>query len=203
MADPFIGEIRAVGFNYAPVGWAKCWGQLMAITQNNALFALLGTNYGGNGTTNFGLPDLRGRTIIGEGTGVGLTTRNIGEKGGYESVTLSINNLPPHTHAAEIGGTVEATFAQDASTTGATDQSPAGKIPAASQTADSRPDPIHSYIDPTQKNTQMASGSVSIDLSDAAIAIEPTGGGQPIINMQPSLVLNYIIATTGYFPQRQ
>ncbi len=203
MADPFIGEIRAVGFNYAPVGWAKCWGQLMEITQNNALFALLGTNYGGNGTTNFGLPDLRGRTIIGEGTGAGLTTRNISQMGGYEDVTLSINSLPSHTHAAEMGGIVDATFAQDASTTGATDQSPAGKIPAASQTDESRPVPVHSYIDPTQKNTQMASGSVSIDLSDAAIAIEPTGGGQPIINMQPSLVLNYIIATTGYFPQRQ
>ncbi len=203
MADPFLGEIKAVGFTYAPVGWAKCWGQLVPVQQNAALYSLLGTYYGGDGMNNFGLPDLRGRTIIGEGTGVGLTTRNIGEKGGYESVTLSINNLPPHTHAAEIGGTVEATFAQDASTTGATDQSPAGKIPAASQTADSRPDPIHSYIDPTQKNTQMASGSVSIDMSDAAIAVESTGGGQPIINMQPYLVLNYIIATEGVYPPRQ
>lgn len=97
--DPFIGQIMLVGFNFAPKGWALCNGQLLSIQQNTALFSLLGTQYGGNGATTFGLPDLRGRVPIHQGQGPGLSHRQIGEYGGQETATLSINNLPPHTHS--------------------------------------------------------------------------------------------------------
>jgi microcystin-dependent protein len=98
MSEPFLGEIRIVGFNFAPRGWARCDGQLLAIAQNTALFALLGTTYGGDGRTTFGLPDLRGRVPVHVGNGLGLSPRNWGEKGGSESNTLTANNLPPHRH---------------------------------------------------------------------------------------------------------
>lgn len=95
---PFIGQIQAFGFNFAPRGWAKCEGQLLAISQYNALFSLLGTMYGGDGRTTFGLPDLRGRSIVGMGNGAGLSNITQGEKGGAENTTLTVSNLPSHTH---------------------------------------------------------------------------------------------------------
>lgn len=98
MSDPFIGEIRMFGGNFAPRGWAFCEGQLLAIAQNTALFSLFGTTYGGDGRTTFGLPDLRGRAPIHPGQGPGLTSRTLGERGGAESTTLSVANLPAHTH---------------------------------------------------------------------------------------------------------
>ena len=98
MSEPFVGEIRMFGFNFAPRGWAFCHGSLLPIAQYNALFSLLGTNFGGDGRTSFGLPDLRGRCPIGEGTGPGLSTRRLGEKSGAESHTLTVNQMPSHTH---------------------------------------------------------------------------------------------------------
>ncbi len=98
MADPFLGEIKMFGGNFAPNGWALCNGQLLAIAQNTALFALLGTQYGGNGTTTFALPDLRGRAPVHFGQGPGLSLYDIGQTGGAESVTLSVAQLPPHGH---------------------------------------------------------------------------------------------------------
>jgi microcystin-dependent protein len=96
--EPFIGQIMAFGGNFAPRGWALCNGQLMSIAQNSALFSILGTTYGGDGVTTFGLPDLRGRLPMGWGNGPGLTPRQIGETAGAESVTLTINNMPAHNH---------------------------------------------------------------------------------------------------------
>lgn len=96
--DQYIGEIRIVGFNFAPVGWALCQGQLMAINENTALFSLLGTQYGGNGTTTFGLPNLQGRFPLGAGYGAGLTPRNNGDTGGAETYTLTVAQLPAHSH---------------------------------------------------------------------------------------------------------
>jgi microcystin-dependent protein len=96
--DNFIGEIKIVGFNFAPIGWALCQGQTLSIQQNNALFSLLGTTYGGDGIRTFALPDLRGRVAVGMGGGPGLTNRNIGEVGGAEEYTLTIEQLPAHTH---------------------------------------------------------------------------------------------------------
>ncbi len=99
MSEPFLGEIKMVGFNFAPRGWALADGQLLPISANSALFSLYGTTYGGDGRTTFALPDLRGRTPIHQGSGQGLTERRIGSKGGAEYATLNVNQLPPHAHA--------------------------------------------------------------------------------------------------------
>lgn len=98
MSEPFVGEIRMFAGNFAPRGWAFCDGQLLAVSQNDALFSLLGTIYGGDGRTTFGLPDLRGRIPIHAGTGPSLSPRRLGSKGGAEKVTLTVNQLPSHTH---------------------------------------------------------------------------------------------------------
>src|SRR3974390_2972807 len=98
MSEPFLGAIRMGGWNFAPLGWAPCDGQSLAISQNTALFALLGTNYGGNGISNFSLPDLRGRVAIHWGQAPGLSPYNIGQVGGEEAVTLTTNQMPQHTH---------------------------------------------------------------------------------------------------------
>jgi microcystin-dependent protein len=98
MSEPFVGEIRMFAGNFAPRGWAFCDGQLLAVSQNDALFSLLGTIYGGDGRTTFGLPDLRGRIPIHAGDGPGLSPRRLGSKGGAEKVTLTVNQLPSHTH---------------------------------------------------------------------------------------------------------
>ncbi|WP_017328065.1 phage tail protein [Synechococcus sp. PCC 7336] len=98
MSEPFVGEIRMFAGNFAPRGWAFCDGQLLAVSQNDALFSLLGTIYGGDGRTTFGLPDLRGRIPIHAGSGPGLSPRRLGSKAGSETVTLTVNQLPSHTH---------------------------------------------------------------------------------------------------------
>jgi microcystin-dependent protein len=100
MSDPYIGEIRAFGFNFAPVNWAVCAGQLLPISQNPALFSILGTQYGGNGTTNFALPNLQGNVPLHQGEAPGLTPRIVGETGGETTVTLTVAQIPAHTHAA-------------------------------------------------------------------------------------------------------
>src|ERR1700724_3809509 len=100
MSSPFVAEIRMFPFNFAPQGWAFCAGQILSISQNTALFSILGTTYGGNGTTNFALPDLRGRVAIHFGLGAGLSPYSLGETGGSETVTLLASNLPAHSHAA-------------------------------------------------------------------------------------------------------
>lgn len=132
MSEPFIGEIRLFGFTFAPRGWATCQGQLLAIQQNQALFSLLGTTYGGNGQTTFGLPDLRGRSAVAWGQGPGLTNIVQGETGGQENRTLNSNNLPAHTHA------VTPPVASSASS-----KNPAGNVPgftATSASYEARPD---------------------------------------------------------------
>ena len=99
MSEPFLGEIRIFGFNFPPRGWAQCQGQLLPISPNTALFSLLGTTYGGDGRTNFALPDLRGRVAMGDGTGSGLSARTLGQKVGEESVTLTTAQMPSHNHS--------------------------------------------------------------------------------------------------------
>ena len=106
MSEPFVGEIRMFAGNFAPRGWAFCDGQLLAVSQNDALFSLLGTIYGGDGRTTFGLPDVRGRLPIHAGTGPGLSNRTLGAKGGQESVTVTVNQLPAHSHQAKASGDV-------------------------------------------------------------------------------------------------
>lgn len=136
MSDPFIGEIRMFGGSFAPAGWSLCDGQLVAITQNEALFSLLGTIYGGDGRTTFGLPDLRGRTPVHHGSGPGLTPRNIGSKSGQETVTLAANDLPSHNHGGITAVNDSANAASPAGNTLANSTAPV-YVPGGAQAMDS------------------------------------------------------------------
>ena len=173
MSEPFIGEIRMVGFNFAPRGWALCDGQLLSISQNTALFALLGTTYGGDGRTTFALPDLRGRVPVHNGNGPGLSSYPIGTRGGVEAVTLTANQIPPHNHAANAAGpagnsndAIGNIWADDAGVSSATYSSAA------------------------------ATGTMRGN------AIGNTGGGQAHENRQPYLAINFVIALVGLYPSR-
>ena len=117
MSDPFLGEIRPVAFNFAPHAWTFCNGQILPINQNQALFSLLGTTYGGNGTTSFQLPDLRSRVPLGAGQGPGSSNFSLGERSGSEAVTLSVTNIPSHNHRVNVSGT-------------ASSSTPVGNVPA-------------------------------------------------------------------------
>lgn len=179
MSECFLGEIRPFAFDYAPLGWAFCNGQSMSIPQNSALYSLLSIQFGGDGRTNFNLPNLMGRIPMGQGSGPGLTPRGIGQAVGDEQVTLNANQLPPHTHQLQ---------ARDVNATQPRPQANAlakGTIPGP------RPQPYLSY------------GSLPTpDAPMAAQAISATGGGQSHENRQPVLGLNYCIALTGIYPSR-
>ena len=174
MAEPFIGEIRMVGFPYAPQYWANADGQLLAISEYNALFALYGTIYGGDGRTNFALPDLRGRVPIHCGHGTGLPDYNMGMAGGYPTVVLQANQVPPHTHPA----TVHAKAAT------ADETNPAGHFWAEPGRA--------AYA--TDHDVTMNADSVEVQAS--------SGGGQAHQNMQPYLTIRFCVALEGIFPPR-
>ncbi len=176
MADPYIGEIRMFAGNYAPMGWALCDGQILQIQQYTALFAILGTTYGGNGQTTFGLPDLRGRAPIHMGTGSGLTPRRIGENGGTEKVTMTTAQMPAHNHMVNA----------NASETGS--NNPSGAVPGLAMDGTSE-NPVNVY-----------SGAGSATMSPQMIA--PAGQGQPHDNMQPFLCMTFIIALEGEVPPR-
>jgi microcystin-dependent protein len=172
MADPFVAEIRIFPFNFAPKGWAWCDGQLLPLSQNTALFSLLGTTYGGNGKTNFALPDLQGRAPMHPGQGPGLSLHDLGETGGSETVTLLESEIPSHPHTLrantiDLGDTnvpnANASFAQSS---GGTLYQPA-------------------------TNAQLAPE-----------ALTPAGGDQPHNNLQPYLTFYFNIALQGVFPPR-
>jgi len=174
MSDQFVAEIRIFPFNFAPTGWAFCDGQLMPISQNTALFALLGTTYGGDGKSTFALPNLQGSAPMQQGQGQGLTDRFLGEQSGVESVTLLVSEIPLHTHSMM------------ASVENATQGTLSPNITLASSVSGSL------YQDNTNQNlVQMAPQ-----------ALPPAGGGLPHNNMQPYLTLNFCIALQGIFPQR-
>ena len=177
--DPFIGEIRLLPYNFAPRGWALCQGQLMAVAQNTALFSLLGTTYGGNGSTTFGLPDLRGRVAVSPGQGAGLSAYVLGEMTGTPNETLTSAQMPMHTHT--LTGTVNVSSANGGAT------SPAGAVWAVSP-----------------GNDEYAEGPGASSLAAYLITGITTdaGGPQSHENMMPYLALNYCIATTGIFPTR-
>ncbi len=176
MSEPFLGEIRMFAGNFAPRGWALCNGQLLAISQNTALFSLLGTNYGGDGRTTFGLPNLQGRAPLHPGDGPGLTSRQLGELGGEETVNLTPAQIPAHTHNFLCS-----------SATG--DQStPVGNVCAVG--AGQRGQAF--YAD--------APGASPPALN--AGALSSTGGGAAHNNLPPYLAVNFIIALQGIFPPR-
>jgi microcystin-dependent protein len=177
--EPFLGEIRLMGFGITPKGWQPCQGQLLPINQNQALFALLGTMYGGNGKTTFALPDLRGRAIVGVGQGPGLSGYIQGQAGGSEGVTLTVTQMPGHAHL--LAGSLKADGGADAS-------DPAGAYPAA----------------PTDGTLPFATGAPNTTMSTTALTgnTANAGSGAPHENRQPVLSMNYCIAVQGIFPSR-
>lgn len=179
MAEPFLAEVSIFAGNFAPRGWAFCEGQLLPIAQNTALFSLLGTIYGGDGEVSFALPDLRGRTPIGEGTGAGLDTISLGEKGGNAEYTIDAQNLPTHQHSV---GPVS--------------------LPISTDAADSQ-DVEDGYLATTDHNHYHTATDSSI-LINTPTDTGITGSASPdaISTYQPSLAVYYIIATQGTYPSR-
>lgn len=174
MSEPFIAEIRIFAGNFAPRGWAFCNGQLLPITQNTVLFSLVGTTYGGDGRTVFGLPNLQGRAPMHPGNGPGLSSRRLGQTGGVETVTLTEAQVPSHAHQAQASSNPAfANAPSEATLLGST---------------------------PTQYT--YASGSSDDNVEMAPDSLGTTGGGQPHSNMQPYLAVNFIIALLGIYPER-
>jgi microcystin-dependent protein len=165
MAEPFLGEIRICSFGFAPKGWALCNGQLLAINQNQALFSLLGTTYGGDGRTNFALPDLRGRRPLMEGNG-----HTLGERGGLDTHTLGLQEIPEHTHSIR-----------------------------ASTAVGSQASPADGYLAASNVDVPYAGGQGSV-LGNNNAALPSAGGAQPHENRSPYLVVNFAIALQGIFP---
>jgi microcystin-dependent protein len=174
MADPFVAEIRVFPFNFAPKGWAWCDGQLMPISQNTALFSLLGTTYGGDGKSNFALPDLQGRAPMHPGQGPGLSLHDLGEEGGSPTVTLLLSEIPVHTHIMQA-----ANFSGDI-------QTPTPNVALARSSGGNA---YQSNVNQSQVNM-------------APEALTPAGGSQPHNNLMPYLTFYFNIALQGVFPPR-
>jgi microcystin-dependent protein len=175
MADPFVAEIRVFGFNFAPKGWAFCDGQILPISQNTALFSLLGTNFGGDGKSTFGLPDFQGSAAIGQGEGSGLSPYFVGEEGGVPNVTLNQSEIPMHTHTAQASN------------------EPAELQAPNPERALARSKPGFAYQSDSSKNlVQMNFQSTTI-----------VGSSLPHNNMPPFLTLNFCIALQGVYPPRE
>ena len=172
MSEPFVGEIKMFAGNFAPRGWALCDGQLLAVSQNDALFSLLGTTYGGDGRTTFALPDMRGRIPMHAGSGPGLSQRLLGQKGGSETHSLSINEIPNHTHSVQ----------------------------ALNKPGDSG-NPEDRYW-AASSDAPMAYSNADPDVNLAGEAIDSAGGNQSHYNMMPNLCINFIIALFGIYPSR-
>lgn len=173
MANPFVGEIRMFGGNFAPAGWAFCQGQLMSIAENDVLFTLIGTTYGGDGQSTFGIPDLQGRLPMHQGQGPGLSNRQIGEKAGTESVTLNTNQIPAHGHT-----------------------------PAAFNGAGDQVTPVNNFWSSTSTGDQTYDLAVTPSGTMNPNLIGLTGGSQPHDNMPPFLCVSFIISLFGVFPSQ-
>jgi microcystin-dependent protein len=184
MSEPFLSEIRLMSFNFAPKGWALCNGQFMPINQNQALFSLLGTTYGGDGRVTFALPDLRSRVPIHFGTGFGGSNHTLGERGGQEAHTLTISELPAHIHQMRGDGTTAAA---------------SNAIVAAAGNA------LGQTTGVASQGSGFAANIYSTNAATGALApqsVGNTGGSQPHENRQPFLVLSYCIALQGIFPSQ-
>ena len=176
-ADPFIGEIMVVGFNFCPRGWLLAQGQLLNISDNTALFSLLGTAYGGNGVSTFALPDLRGRMVLNVGQGPGLSNITWGQRAGVENVTLTQNTMPNHTHTA--------TSSLNATDNGATQGEPNSGVVLGGATI-------------------YATGAASVPIAAGSVTttVTATGGNQPFSVQNPYLGMYVCIALEGIYPSR-
>lgn len=200
MSDPFLGEIRMVGFNFAPRGWAMCQGQLLSIAQNNALFALLGTLYGGDGQTTFGLPDYRGRSPVGMGQGPGLSAVVQGEMAGTENVTLTLNQMPMHNHVATASASsATAQVAIPAATTGTTQSAPGTTTVLGPIAAGGRAGTLYCT---GAADTTLAPFNTAVNVPAPTVTVNASGGSQPISVLNPFLGTNFVIALEGIFPSR-
>ncbi len=175
MSEPFVGEIKPVGVNFAQRGWAFCNGQLLPIAQNTALFSLLGTTYGGDGRTTFALPDLRGRVPIHHGQGAGLGNYNLGAKGGAESFALNSTQMPAHNHQATVYGEASVGNQQDMQ---------------------------NRMLGAHEGYTNRDADKATRNMSSESITMNQTGGGQPVTARGPYLAVAYVIALTGLYPTR-
>lgn len=181
MSNPFVAEIRIFAGNFAPIGWAQCNGQLMPISQNTALFSLLGTTYGGDGKSNFALPNLQGSAPMHEGQGPGLSLRDLGESGGEQTVTLLTSEIPAHNHNF---------WASTANGTTATSSTNQLALASAGGGKQGGSNSVNLY----------SSGAPNMQMSPSALSI--SGGNLPHNNMMPFLGLTFIIALQGVFPPR-
>lgn len=176
MSDPFIGEIQLFGFNFAPNNWAICQGQLMLISQNTALFSLIGTQFGGNGQTTFAAPHFQGMAACAQGQGPGLSPRTVGETFGQDAVTLLASQMPAHSHSATVFIQQDASKRRGTPTAGDAITSPANSFV---------------FTDDASTNTAFANGTIG-----------PSGGSLPHPNRQPYLAVNFCIALAGIYPSR-
>lgn len=171
--DPFIGEVMCGGWNFCPDGWLECNGQQVIIAEYDALFSLIGTTYGGDGQYTFALPNIQGRTMVHQGQGTGLSNRVLGETGGAETVTLTTNQLPSHTHGVAVHSGAERSA------------SPTGKIPGTTTAAT----PVYNSTATSGKTLQ-------------SNALSQAGGSQPHNNLQPYLVMKCCISWAGIYPSQ-
>jgi microcystin-dependent protein len=189
------------GGNFAPRGWQLCNGQILPIAQNQALFAILGTNFGGNGTTTFGLPNLQGRVPMHWGAGAGLTVRTLGESAGTENTSVLINNMPSHTHLATFtpsggGGAAQVNVTATVGNLPNAAGNMLGQSPATGPTQA----PI--YAPPTSPVSGQLAGVSGGGGGGGTVAVALTGGSQPISIVQPFQAVSFIIALVGIFPSR-
>jgi microcystin-dependent protein len=178
--DPFLGEIRIFAGDYAPMGWMMCQGQILPISGNDTLFAVIGAIYGGDGKTTFALPDFRGRVPLGLSTSYPLYP--LGQKGGKEMVALTADNLPRHSHP----GQVKCANRSDSET-------PGGNVPGAA---------VVSSTDAPRSQYVPLAGQTLVNLASSCVSIDPAGESAPHQNVQPSMALNFIIAVEGVYPTR-
>jgi microcystin-dependent protein len=198
--EAYIGMIMQVGFNFAPINWAQCLGQTMAIQQNAALFSLLGTSFGGNGTTTFQLPNFQSRFAVGTGQGQGLSTYVVGETGGNEHVTLGLSNLPAHTHVATFTPPTGALQALTGVTATASKQ-----VPAAGSTLCNTSDPLGGgtpqiYAPASTTGTAVNLGGMT--LTGGSVTNTMTGNSLPAPTLPPFLAITTNICLYGIFPSR-
>jgi microcystin-dependent protein len=198
MSEPFLGEIIMFAGNFAPRGWALCNGQLLSVSQNSALFAILGTTYGGNGQTTFALPNLQGRAPVHQGQSPGTSRYTLGEVGGTENVTLTINELPAHNHTVALSGTGNVSVALGASSANGNAPAPGPTTVPAKIT--SGLNTLNAYSTTAPDTTLLpVNTTTTVNVSGNTGVV---GSNLPVPIVQPYVVVNFIIATEGIFPSR-